>query len=255
MSLLYNSENLGAWSLVVILSTFFIELLSVIVIRIYYQRKRTKTIDLTEDQMHELSYKFAYEPEYYVNSVMSAICTNTCILGAISCYKWLLSKSILKDYQSLIFIALIIVAILCNNFLDKNFVNKLWLNDSSGNEKYLTKNVRLLSSLSIFVIVILMAIPHGISNYTDDIIFIATLILGKFIYFDSTWTSIKKDFGDAFKTWRSIALSLLLSFILIISGSLYGILTSDNLIFSLFILYVLQILLTVVMHKIWQMIT
>lgn len=242
---MFENENIAVWTMCVGLSTLLVYFLVIICMRVYYLKfdksKDTKSSD-------EIAQSLVYEPEYFFNSVMEVMISNTCILGACFLYSSI-SNSFpsLGEFVPFILLVLILAAIFCNNLIDKFWLNKRWI--SGG--RYSKENLRLISSVSILVIVVAISIFFHTDEYYKLALCVANLVLGRFIYFDSSVRGFKEEIDGIFGCWPCFLVAVLLLVVLIVFGIKFNVLEYDNAIKTLFYAHIFYLLATEVSLKVW----
>lgn len=106
-------------------------------------------------------------------------------------------------------LVLIIIAILLNDFLDEKLKQDMIKEEDKG-------NIRLISSCSIIMLFSFLKIYFKTAEYDEFLLCYIGLVLGRFIYFDSTL----KGFIRCVKNLKSYFIPLIIAFLLtgIISG-------------------------------------
>lgn len=246
MFTIFEKENIATWATVAGISTLVFYFVITVAMRIYYlnfdKRKDEKTVE-------EVAKSFVYGPENFFNSVMELIVTNTCILGVGYIYGRVANTfEILSEWMGLILLVLIVIAIVCNNLIDKYWLNKWWI---EGNV-YRKDNLRLVSSLSVLAIILIVSILFKSRENFQFALCMAGLVLGRFIYFDSSVNGFINEVRAIFKCWPCFLVAMALMGVLIGTGIAYQIIEPNNAVETLFIAHVFYLIVTQVCMKIWE---
>ncbi len=232
-----TAEGFPAWSVIAGVSTILLYLVVTIVIR----KKLLNKKGSSREEAEENARAFVAEPEYFFNSVMEIMVSNTCIFGVLCLYyRFLPLPEALQDYSSLYLLLLIVVAIVINNVIDMMWLNRTW----ASTNRYPKSHLRMLSSISILLIIIVVSCVFDVTKYVSVIVMMLGLVLGRFIYFDSSVEGIVGEIRTVFRCWKSLAVALVLMAILLVSGIALEVINSDNMVFSLFAAHFIYLLLT-----------
>lgn len=181
------------------------------------------------EEMDAIVKEYVNRPYEISQMVFEIIICNTCIIVIMYVYYWLAKNLLfLEKYLGIIMLVLIIIAILLNDFLDEKLKQDMIKEEDKG-------NIRLISSCSIIMLFSFLKIYFKTAEYDEFLLCYIGLVLGRFIYFDSTL----KEFIRCVKNLKSYFIPLIIAFLLtgIISGiGLHlEVITTNNLFISLMI--------------------
>lgn len=217
-----------------------------IALRIYYL-----VIDRNRDKKspEEIGHAFAYEPDYFFNSVMEIMVCNTCISGVLCVYEFLKPLiDLISDYSSLVLLVLVLIAIGVNRIIDAVWLDKEW----SSNAKYPKKTLRLVSSITVTIMWVTLSLMFGSSKYVSVMVIMLGLVLGRFIYFDSSIGSLKEEVLKILGCWKSAVVAILLLFILVGTGLHYEIIQEENVVIALFFAHCIYLIVTKILKRVLQ---
>ena len=224
-------ENEAFFSWAVISNFVLLSIVAVIFIvtRIILYERRKVDENTTMEEMDAIAKE--YVNQYYKISqiVIEIIKYNKCIIVIIYFKKKKKKKLLfLEKYLGIIMLVLIIIAILLNDFLDEKLKQDMIKEEDKG-------NIRLISSCSIIMLFSFLKIYFKTAEYDEFLLCYIGLVLGRFIYFDSTL----KEFIRCVKNLKSYFIPLIIAFLLtgIISeiGLHLEVITTNNLFISLMI--------------------
>lgn len=200
-----------------------------IVTRIILYERRKVDENTTMEEMDAIVKEYVNRPYEISQMVFEIIICNTCIIVIMYVYYWLAKNLLfLEKYLGIIMLVLIIIAILLNDFLDEKLKQDMIKEEDKG-------NIRLISSCSIIMLFSFLKIYFKTAEYDEFLLCYIGLVLGRFIYFDSTL----KEFIRCVKNLKSYFIPLIIAFLLtgIISGiGLHlEVITTNNLFISLMI--------------------
>lgn len=224
-------ENEAFFSWAVISNFVLLSIVAVIFIvtRIILYERRKVDENTTMEEMDAIAKEYVNRPYEISQMVFEIIICNTCIIVIMYVYYWLAKKLLfLEKYLGIIMLVLIIIAILLNDFLDEKLKQDMIKEEDKG-------NIRLISSYSIIMLFSFLKIYFKTAEYDEFLLCYIGLVLGRFIYFDSTL----KEFIRCVKNLKSYFIPLIIAFLLtgIISGiGLHlEVITTNNLFISLMI--------------------
>lgn len=226
---LMENEAFFSWAVI----SIFVLLSTVVVIfvatRIILHERRKVDENTTMEEMDAIAKEYVNRPYEIFQMVFEIIICNTCIIVIMYVYYWLAKNLLfLEKYLGIIMLVLIIIAILLNNFLDEKLKQDMIKEEDKG-------NIRLISSCSIIMLFSFLKIYFKTAEYDEFLLCYIGLVLGRFIYFDSTL----KEFIRCVKNLKSYFIPLIIAFLLtgIISGiGLHlEVITTNNLFISLMI--------------------
>lgn len=226
---LMENEAFFSWTVISIFVLLAIVAVIFIVTRIILYERRKVDENTTMEEMDAIAKEYVNRPYEISQMVFEIIICNTCIIVIMYVYYWLAKNLLfLEKYLGIIMLALIIIAILLNDFLDEKLKQDMIKEEDKG-------NIRLISSCSIIMLFLFLKIYFKTAEYDDFLLCYIGLVLGRFIYFDSTL----KEFIRCVKNLKSYFISLIIAFLLtgIISGiGLHlDVITTNNLFISLMI--------------------
>lgn len=228
---LMENEAFFSWAVISIFILLFIIVVIFIVTRIILYERRKVDENTTMEEMDAIVKEYVNRPYEISQMVFEIIICNTCIIVIMYVYYWLAKNLLfLEKYLGIIMLVLIIIAILLNDFLDEKLKQDMIKEEDKG-------NIRLISSCSIIMLFSFLKIYFKTAEYDEFLLCYIGLVLGRFIYFDSTL----KEFIRCVKNLKSYFIPLIIAFLLtgIISGiGLHlEVITTNNLFISLMISY------------------
>ncbi len=228
-------DKLGALAIYITFITIVAVGLIFVVCRLYNQYKLNndksdksiENIKEEEKEMSETPYNICYE-------ILELIVSNLCILSAAYIYYWLniffSPYKLWIQYSSFVILFLIIISVLSTNIIDK----RLSLLSIPDNDKGL---IRLMSSLCVLGILCFVNIKTRTDLYNNLILFYLSLVLGRFIYFDSSFNDIAEKILSIFSKIYIIILWGIYIIIICYIGFREDLLNTNNLIISLIIVH------------------
>lgn len=226
---LMENEAFFPWAVISIFVLLSIVVVIFIVTRIILYERRKVDENTTMEEMDAIAKEYVNRPYEISQMVFEIIICNTCIIVIMYVYYWLAKNLLfLEKYLGIIMLVLIIIAILLNDFLDEKLKQDMIKEEDKG-------NIRLISSCSIIMLFSFLKIYFKTAEYDEFLLCYIGLVLGRFIYFDSTL----KEFIRCVKNLKSYFIPLIIAFLLtgIISGiGLHlEVITTNNLFISLMI--------------------
>ncbi len=226
---LMENEAFFSWAVISILVLLFIVAVIFIVTRIILYERRKVDENTTMEERDAIVKEYVNRPYEISQMVFEIIICNTCIIVIMYVYYWLAKNLLfLEKYLGIIMLVLIIIAILLNDFLDEKLKQDMIKEEDKG-------NIRLISSCSIIMLFSFLKIYFKTAEYDEFLLCYIGLVLGRFIYFDSTL----KEFIRCVKNLKSYFIPLIIAFLLtgIISeiGLHLEVITTNNLFISLMI--------------------
>lgn len=226
---LMENEAFFSWAVISIFILLSIIVVIFIVTRIILYERRKVDENTTMEEMDAIVKEYVNRPYEISQMVFEIIICNTCIIVIMYVYYWLAKNLLfLEKYLGIIMLVLIIIAILLNDFLDEKLKQDMIKKEDKG-------NIRLISSCSIIMLFSFLKIYFKTAEYDEFLLCYIGLVLGRFIYFDSTL----KEFIRCVKNLKSYFIPLIIAFLLtgIISGiGLHlEVITTNNLFISLMI--------------------
>lgn len=226
---LMENEAFFSWAVISIFVLLSIVAVIFIVTRIILYERRKVDENTTMEEMDAIAKEYVNRPYEISQMVFEIIICNTCIIVIMYVY-YRLAKNLLflEKYLGIIMLVLIIIAILLNDFLDEKLKQDMIKEEDKG-------NIRLISSCSIIMLFSFLKIYFKTAEYDEFLLCYIGLVLGRFIYFDSTL----KEFIRCVKNLKSYFIPLIIAFLLtgIISGiGLHlEVITTNNIFISLMI--------------------
>ena len=226
---LMENEAFFSWAVISIFVLLSIVAVIFIVTRIILYERRKVDENTTMEEMDAIAKEYVNRPYEIYQMVFEIIICNTCIIVIMYVY-YRLAKNLLflEKYLGIIMLVLIIIAILLNDFLDEKLKQDMIKEEDKG-------NIRLISSCSIIMLFSFLKIYFKTAEYDEFLLCYIGLVLGRFIYFDSTL----KGFIRCVKNLKSYFIPLIIAFLLtgIISGiGLHlEVITTNNIFISLMI--------------------
>lgn len=226
---LMENEAFFSWAVISIFVLLSIVAVIFIVTRIILYERRKVDENTTMEEMDAIAKEYVNRPYEISQMVFEIIISNTCIIVIMYVY-YRLAKNLLflEKYLGIIMLVLIIIAILLNDFLDEKLKQDMIKEEDKG-------NIRLISSCSIIMLFSFLKIYFKTAEYDEFLLCYIGLVLGRFIYFDSTL----KGFIRCVKNLKSYFIPLIIAFLLtgIISGiGLHlEVITTNNIFISLMI--------------------
>lgn len=226
---LMENEAFFSWAVISIFVLLSIVVVIFVVTRIILYERRKVDENTTMEEMDAIVKEYVNRPYEISQMVFEIIICNTCIIVIMYVYYWLAKNLLfLEKYLGIIVLVLIIIAILLNDFLDEKLKQDMIKEEDKG-------NIRLISSCSIIMLFSFLKIYFKTAEYDEFLLCYIGLVLGRFIYFDSTL----KEFIRCVKNLKSYFIPLIIAFLLtgIISGiGLHlEVITTNNLFISLMI--------------------
>lgn len=226
---LMENEAFFSWAVISIFVLLSIVVVIFIVTRIILYERRKVDENTTMEEMDAIVKEYVNRPYEISQMVFEIIICNTCIIVIMYVYYWLAKNLLfLEKYLGIIMLVLIIIAILLNDFLDEKLKQDMIKEEDKG-------NIRLISSCSIIMLFSFLKIYFKTAEYDEFLLCYIGLVLGRFIYFDSTL----KEFIRCVKNLKLYFIPLIIAFLLtgIISGiGLHlEVITTNNLFISLMI--------------------
>lgn len=226
---LMENEAFFSWAVISIFVLLSIVVVIFVVTRIILYERRKVDENTTMEEMDAIVKEYVNRPYEISQMVFEIIICNTCIIVIMYVYYWLAKNLLfLEKYLGIIVLVLIIIAILLNDFLDEKLKQYMIKEEDKG-------NIRLISSCSIIMLFSFLKIYFKTAEYDEFLLCYIGLVLGRFIYFDSTL----KEFIRCVKNLKSYFIPLIIAFLLtgIISGiGLHlEVITTNNLFISLMI--------------------
>lgn len=226
---LMENEAFFSWAVISIFVLLSIVVVIFVVTRIILYERRKVDENTTMEEMDAIVKEYVNRPYEISQMVFEIIICNTCIIVIMYVYYWLAKNLLfLEKYLGIIMLVLIIIAILLNDFLDEKLKQDMIMEEDKG-------NIRLISSCSIIMLFSFLKIYFKTAEYDEFLLCYIGLVLGRFIYFDSTL----KEFIRCVKNLKSYFIPLFIAFLLtgIISGiGLHlEVITTNNLFISLMI--------------------
>ncbi len=237
-----KSDAFINWSIISVFMLFVMVGVIFITIRLILYRKRDAIIDenTTMEELDEISREYVNRPYEICQMVFEILISNTCVIVMMYVYDRIANNIFfLEKYLGIVMLVLIILAILINNFLDGKLVQDMLKEEEKG-------SIRLLSSCSIILIFFFFKFYFNTAEYDGFLLCYIGLVLGRFIYFDSSLEGIKECFRGLKPYVLPLIIGILLTGAILGVGIYLGIITTESVFFSLtishvFILYFIHI--------------
>lgn len=239
-----ENEKFISWAILSVFVLLAIVATIFIIVRIILYNSRKANENTTMEEIKAIAKEYENRPYEISQTVFEIIISNTCIILMMYVYYWLEKNLLfLGKYLGIIMIVLIILAIFLNDFLDKKLKQDMINEEDKG-------NIRLISSCSVIMLFLFLKIYFKTMEYDEFLLCYIVLVLGKFIFFDSTINEFKKSLGDL----KEYVIPLIIAFILtgIISwiGLYLKVITTDNLFISLIMCHIAMLFFIYIMKKI-----
>lgn len=229
-----KSEGFVSWLLISSLILFSILLVIFVSIRAFYHHQVDKS-DGNYD-IDEMARKMALKPYEVAQAVFEVLISNTCIVVMMWVYYWITEKLyFMSKFFNILLLILIVVAVIANNIID----NKMEQDMLTKSDK---ATIRLISSLSIANIFVYIKFKFETSQYDELIMCYIGLILGRFIYLDTTWEQVKISFQSFIKYIIPLVIAMAFTYIVSFYGFKYRVITSNNILVSLACIHFCMIL-------------
>lgn len=224
-----ENEKFISWAILSIFVLLAIVATIFIIVRIILYNSRKVNENTTMEEIKAIAKEYVNRPYEISQTVFEIIISNTCIILMMYVYYWLEKNLLfLGKYLGIIMIVLIILAIFLNNFLDKKLKQDMINEEDKG-------NIRLISSCSVILLFLFIKIYFKTMEYDEFILCYIVLILGRFIFFDSTISEFKKSVGNLKEYIIPLVIAFILMAIISWIGLYLEVITTDNLFISLII--------------------
>lgn len=182
---LLRSNEFMTW---VVMSCMVLGIMLVVIVIIERVRYNHK-MELLESNcgLDKAVDEYVRKPYEFLQSFFEVLITNAYITLTIYLYYIMERHLAISEYSSFWLLVLIALSILFNNVFDSFFWQETLSEDDKG-------TLRLMCSLSIWVILFLVRILLGTRQYDDIIMCYTCLVLGRFIYFDTIIGELKRIF-------------------------------------------------------------
>lgn len=125
-------------------------------------------------------------------------------------------------------------------------INGIEIGNNEDDEFDNNRRFLMLITLICFIIIGFIAKNKSINTYsTNTGLLITAVIIGRFLWFDTTWESFKDDISK-FKPTKSYFKEVVTSVLIVILGSIYIITREENIVYGVFAGLTLGVILTVV---------
>lgn len=197
---------------------------------LYKSRKINERTTIEESD--KIAKVYVNRPYEITQIVFEIIISNTCIIIVMYIY-YCIDKYLifLKSYLGIIMITLIIFAILLNNLLDGVIKQDMIKKENKA-------NIRLISSCSVVMLFLFIKIYFKTKDYDEFLLYYVPLVLGRFIFFDSTISELKKSLSDLKFYVISLIIAVALTGIISWIGIYLQVITADNLFINLIICHI-----------------
>lgn len=220
-----QSEDFLSWIILTTMVLFVTLFLLFVGVRIFYNLKIEKSINI--DKVNEMARKFVLGPYEMMQAFFEVLISNACIIVTIYIFYWATSVSVfLESYSNYLLLILIVLSVIANNIIDKKIGQEMLSIEDKA-------SIRLMSSLSIVLIFGFIKIKFSSSDYDELILCYVGLVLGRFVYFDSTWNQFKVSILSFFRHVIPFSVAMFFTYIVSYFGFHYGIITQTNILASL----------------------
>lgn len=224
--LIVGKENFWNWIFISMLIVIGFYVVVIITIRIYYIKFNKKWKSMPVEEAAKI---LKLQPEMVLQKILEIIITDTCILGTCFVYTWYTQTfPFWSDYNTIVLLGLIIIAIMCNNRVDKKIGNSF----GKYNEKDVA-SLRLLSSIVILIMIIWFSVFYKSEIFKQLSVFILGLILGRFIFFDTTIQDFYKTVIGIIRNMAYAIIALLITMIIMGIGIAYEVIDAENFLLSI----------------------
>lgn len=179
------------WILVSSFATVFVSVFVYIVSSLYYHYKIEKhEADMSLEEMNEKVREMVERPYIIVQMIFEVLISTACIIETFLLYDWISKAcSFLDDYLNVLLLVSFIFAIITNRLID------CWLKQDmiSGEDK---ANIRLISSCLMIIILIYIKYCYFKDGYEDFILNYSCLVLGRFIFYDTSFKQTMESLKD-----------------------------------------------------------
>lgn len=231
-----TNENFMTW---IFISTFVISIMLFFIflfVRMYYRNKIMKSNEeLGSEIIQEQIEVYVNRPYELSQMVFEMVISNACIIMMVCLYHWIAKKVLfLQEYLNIVMLILILFAIVVNKVVDYLLEQDML----SGED---ISNIRLLSSCSIICIFMLLRYFYHTDEYNELLISYVCLVLGRFIFFDSTWKQIEKVVKELKRYVIALLIEVALMCIIGWIGIKLNVITERSALVSVLVLHVVMI--------------
>lgn len=237
-----EDEAFISWSIISVTVILAILVVIFIFTRLILAHLRNANENITMKEIDQRVKEYVNRPYEISQMVFEIIICNTCIIVTMYIYNWVENNTpFLERYFGIIMIVLIIISILINDFLDAKLRQDMIKTEDKG-------NLRLLSSCSIILQFLFFKIYFKTVEYDEFLLCYAGLVIGRFVYFDSTREEFFKCIKNLMQFLIPLIIALILTGIIWGIGLHLGIISTKNIFLSLIISH-LEILFSVHLTK------
>ncbi len=152
-------------------------------------------------------------------------------------------RNLWEKYDSILLLFMILVSIMINSLMD-NFL--IPLRSMKPGER---SSMRLIGMIYMLIIFAYIKFVYDDNNYDSIILYFLTLVIGRFVYFDTSMESVKDVLREAFSSLPILALVLACSGALAYYGFSSGyLLRSNGVVFSLFLAHLFLLAVIFIEH-------
>lgn len=215
----FNNGNLVYWILVNVVAILLFYFISIVAIRKKNMcNQEAENSDNPKENYKKVASERVNAPDYFLNRVVKIIASCSVVYIVVGLYE-LLSQFLeennisFSSVSGIFLIFLIFVGILFNTFLDF-FADKLFLCE----EKECNSSIRLLGSIIVLLESVCIMLFTELECKNSVFLTLLTLVLGRFIYFDTFFKTIKSEW-DKFKSiYLEIISVALIKLVFFVSG-------------------------------------
>lgn len=223
--LMVQSEGFFSWIILTTIILCAIMFLLFVGVRIFYKQKIEQFVD--ENNTDEITSKYTLGPYEMIQAFFEVLISNACIILTIYIYYLVTSVlAFLEPYSNYLLLLLIVISVIINNKIDEKIGQDMLTAEDKA-------NIRLMSSLSIVLIFACIKIIFDSSDFDELILCYIGLVLGRFVYFDSTWAQFKASIFSLVRHIVPFVVAMFFTYIVSFFGFSYGIITPTNILASL----------------------
>ena len=183
----------------------------------------------------------------FIESFYELVFSGTSILFFIAAYylidRFLVTgRDIWEKYSDVLLLVFIVFSVVLNSLLD----GIVRLKDLKSSQKVY---IRLVSTIYIMIIFAYIKFIYEDDNYDELIVYFLGLVIGRFIYFDFTWSDFAKTIGGVIRNLPMLMLILIYTGFMCWYGFNSGfLLTSNGVVVSIFIAHLFMDFSIIVLH-------
>lgn len=239
----FNFKNAGFFLVASFIGLFIVMALIMISAKIADRGKKKN--DDFEDMDEEGRGSAAVQ---LIESFYELVFSGTSILFFIAAYYLIdrflvVGRDIWEKYDDILLMVFIIFSVVLNSMLD----GLVRLKDLKDSQKV---SIRLVSTIYIMLIFAYIKFIYQDDNYDNLIVYFLGLVIGRFIYFDFTWSDFAKTIGGIVRNLPLLMLILVYTAFMCWYGFRSGfLLTSNGVVVSIFIAHLFMDFSIIVLHQ------